>query len=355
MLWANWPGGPAALFTFLEGMWSRRPTADQCGAVGKAMAGMHLAAADFPLQRANSLSVDAWRPLLDACGDDADRVEAGLRAEIAAELTELEADWPADLPQGVIHADLFPDNVFFLQGNLSGLIDFYFACNDILAYDLAICLCAWCFEQDGAFNVTKGRALIEGYQSVRRVNAVERDALPILARGASVRFLLTRLYDWINTPADSFVTKKDPKEYLRKSRFPPAGAQPCRLRRHHGFPDGMSDLTHVDIFTDGACSGNPGPGGGARSCARAKRNGNCPAVRPIRPTIAWSFWPRSKVLRRSSAAAPSTFIPTRNICGMESRNGFTAGSATDGARPTRSRSRMPSFGSASMKSATATR
>lgn len=212
-------GRPAALFTFLEGMWSRRPTADQCGAVGKAMAGMHLAAADFSLHRANSLSVDAWRPLLDACGDDADRVEAGLRAEIAAELSELKADWPADLPKGVIHADLFPDNVFFLQGELSGLIDFYFACDDILAYDLAICLCAWCFEQDGAFNVTKGRALIEGYQSVRPLNAAEREALPILARGASVRFLLTRLYDWINTPADSFVTKKDPKEYLRKSRF----------------------------------------------------------------------------------------------------------------------------------------
>ena len=212
-------GRPAALFTFLEGMWSRRPTAEQCRAVGKAMAGMHLAAADFHVPRANSLSVDAWRPLLDACGEEADRVEPGLRAEIAVELTELEANWPSDLPRGVIHADLFPDNVFFLRGDLSGLIDFYFACNDLLAYDLAICLCAWCFEQDGAFNVTKGRALIEGYQSVRPLNAAEREALPVLARGASVRFLLTRLYDWINTPANSFVTKKDPKEYLRKSRF----------------------------------------------------------------------------------------------------------------------------------------
>ena len=212
-------GRPAALFTFLEGMWSRRPTADQCGALGKALAGMHLAASDFALRRENSLSVGAWRPLLDACGTDADRVEEGLRAEIEAELSELEEAWPKDLPSGVIHADLFPDNVFFLQGELSGLIDFYFACNDILAYDLAICLCAWCFELDGAFNVTKGRALIEGYESVRPLSEVERAALPLLARGASVRFLLTRLFDWINTPADSFVTKKDPKEYLRKSRF----------------------------------------------------------------------------------------------------------------------------------------
>ncbi|WP_427023451.1 homoserine kinase [Aureimonas ureilytica] len=212
-------GRPAALFTFLEGMWSRRPTADQCGALGKALAGMHLAASDFALRRENSLSVGAWRPLLDACGADADRVEEGLRAEIEAELSELEEAWPKDLPSGVIHADLFPDNVFFLQGELSGLIDFYFACNDILAYDLAICLCAWCFELDGAFNVTKGRALIEGYESVRPLSEAERTALPLLARGASVRFLLTRLFDWINTPADSFVTKKDPKEYLRKSRF----------------------------------------------------------------------------------------------------------------------------------------
>ena len=212
-------GRPAALFTFLEGMWSRRPTADQCGMLGKALAGMHLAASDFALRRENSLSVGAWRPLLEACGVDADRVEEGLRAEIEAELTALEQAWPRTLPSGVIHADLFPDNVFFLQGELSGLIDFYFACNDVLAYDLAICLCAWCFELDGAFNVTKGRALIEGYESVRPLSEAERNALPLLARGASVRFLLTRLFDWINTPADSFVTKKDPKEYLRKSRF----------------------------------------------------------------------------------------------------------------------------------------
>jgi homoserine kinase type II len=135
------------------------------------------------------------------------------------ELADLEARWPSNLPRGVIHADLFPDNVFFLSGELSGLIDFYFACNDILAYDLAICLCAWCFEVDGAFNVTKGRAMIEGYDAVRPLTNEELDALPLLARGAALRFLLTRLYDWIHIPDTSFVTKKDPREYLRKNRF----------------------------------------------------------------------------------------------------------------------------------------
>ncbi|KAB0679576.1 homoserine kinase [Aureimonas leprariae] len=212
-------GRPAAVFTFLEGMWTRRPGVPECRDVGAALAGMHAAASDFSGTRPNALSVDAWRPLAESCGADADRVEPGLSAEIAAELDAIEAAWPQHLPTGVIHADLFPDNVFFLGGQLSGLIDFYFACNDILAYDLAICLCAWCFEADGAFNVTKGRAMIEAYRRVRPLSEVEIVALPILARGAAMRFLLTRLYDWLNVPDGSFVTKKDPKEYLRKSRF----------------------------------------------------------------------------------------------------------------------------------------
>lgn len=212
-------GRPAALFTFLEGMWTRRPTAENCRALGAAMAAMHLAADDYEMTRPNALSVESWRPLFEAAGPDKERVEPGLAEEIEAELAFLEAHWPRDLPAGVIHADLFPDNVFFLGGKLSGLIDFYFACNDILAYDLAICLCAWCFEVDGALNVTKARALIEGYQGVRPFSAAEFDALPVLARGAAMRFLLTRLYDWIHVADTSFVTKKDPKEYLRKSRF----------------------------------------------------------------------------------------------------------------------------------------
>lgn len=212
-------GRPAAFFTFLEGMWTRRPTADHCRDVGRALADLHAKSADFELRRPNALSVAGWRPLFEGCGEAADRVVDGLREEIATELADLEARWPSDLPRGVIHADLFPDNVFFLAGELSGLIDFYFACNDILAYDLAICLCAWCFEVDGAFNVTKGRAMIEGYDAVRPLSDEELDALPLLARGAALRFLLTRLYDWIHIPDTSFVTKKDPREYLRKNRF----------------------------------------------------------------------------------------------------------------------------------------
>ena len=180
---------------------------------------MHGKAADFPLHRRNGLAVADWRPLFESCGDRVDGIEAGLAAEIGAELDFVEANWPADLPKGVIHADLFPDNVFFLSGELSGLIDFYFACNDLLAYDLAIAVCAWCFEQDGSFNITKGRALIGGYASVRPLSAAELAALPVLCRGAALRFLLTRLYDWLTVPDDSFVTKKDPMEYLGKLRF----------------------------------------------------------------------------------------------------------------------------------------
>ncbi|MGB3501962.1 MAG: homoserine kinase [Mesorhizobium sp.] len=210
---------PAAVVTFLEGMWVRRPTVDHCREVGKALAGMHLAGQDFPMRRANALSVGGWRPLWDKARDRADEVEQGLGAEAEVDLAFLEANWPADLPQGVIHADLFNDNVFFLGKELSGLIDFYFACTDTLAYDVATCLNAWCFEKDGSFNLTKGQAMLSAYMAVRPLSRAEIDALPALARGSAIRFMLTRLYDWINTPAGSLVVKKDPLEYLRKMRF----------------------------------------------------------------------------------------------------------------------------------------
>ena len=212
-------GRPAVIVTFLEGLWTRRPQPSHCAAVGRALAEMHEAAADFPLKRPNALSVGDWEGLAALSGDRADEVEAGLAAAIAAELQALRASWPDHLPKGVIHADLFPDNVFFLKGRLSGLIDFYFACNDLLAYDLAICLNAWCFEADKSFNLTKGTALIQAYQSVRRLEPAEREALPILARGAALRFLLTRLYDWLTVPQGALVTPKDPLEYVRRLRF----------------------------------------------------------------------------------------------------------------------------------------
>ena len=212
-------GRPAALISFLEGMWLRKPEARHCREVGRALAAMHLAGEGFELKRPNALSLEGWKALWQKSADRADEVEAGLQDEITAELSFLENQWPQDLPAGVIHADLFQDNVFFLGDGLSGLIDFYFACNDMLAYDVAICLNAWCFEKDGSYNITKGRALLEGYNAVRPLSPLERRALPVLCRGSALRFFLTRLYDWLTTPAGALVVKKDPLEYLRKLRF----------------------------------------------------------------------------------------------------------------------------------------
>ena len=212
-------GKPAAVITFLEGMWIRRPSGRHCGALGEALAKLHRAGADFPGKRANALSVAGWRPLYQTVAARCDSVQPGLAAALAAELEQLEAQWPRNLPQGVIHADLFPDNVFFLGDKLSGLIDFYFACTDALAYDLAICLNAWCFEADHSYNVTKGRALLQAYAAVRPLVSAERQALPILARGAALRFLLTRLVDWFDERGAALVRRKDPIEYFRKLRF----------------------------------------------------------------------------------------------------------------------------------------
>jgi homoserine kinase type II len=213
-------GRPAAIITFLEGIWPRKPNATHCTGVGAVLAKMHLAGGDFSMARANALSVAGWRPLFDAAAARADELQQGLRDFIAAELDYLEGGvWPRHLPQGVIHADLFPDNVFFLGEKLSGVIDFTFACHDMLAYDVAICLNAWCFESDHSFNVTKARAFLGAYARERRLSEAEQDALPLLARGAAIRFLLTRLVDWLNVPPGALVRPKDPLEYVRKLRF----------------------------------------------------------------------------------------------------------------------------------------
>ncbi|MGE0749145.1 MAG: homoserine kinase [Variibacter sp.] len=212
-------GRPAAMVTFLDGMWIRRPSVWHCAALGEALAKLHVAGQDFPLRRPNALSVTGWRPLYERAQGRGDTLKAGLCGEIGSELAQLEAAWPSGLPQGVIHADLFPDNVFFLGNALSGIIDFYFACTDTLAYDVAICLNAWCFESDHSFNVTKGRALLQGYGRVRPLSDAEQAALPVLSRGAALRFLLTRLVDWLNVPPGALVRPKDPLEYYRKLRF----------------------------------------------------------------------------------------------------------------------------------------
>src|SRR5664279_3185328 len=213
-------GRPAVIINFLEGIWPRKPNAAHCAGVGAALAKMHLAGLDFGMTRANALSVSGWRPLFEQAASRADELQPGLRDFIAAELDHLEGGiWPNNLPLGVIHADLFPDNVFFLGERLSGIIDFTFACNDMLAYDVAICLNAWCFESDCSFNVTKARAFLGAYGRERPLSEAEQDALPLLARGAALRFLLTRLVDFLNVPAGALVQPKDPLEYVRKLRF----------------------------------------------------------------------------------------------------------------------------------------
>ncbi len=212
-------GKPAAILTFLDGVSLRRPTSEHCGLAGRALAELHAAGESFNGTRRNALGPEGWVKLSADCAPDADSVAGGMRNLVETELRTLLETWPRALPDGVIHADLFPDNVLFMDNRVSGIIDFYFACNDWLAYDLAVALNAWCFEPDGAYNVTKGRALIAGYQGLRPLLAEERDALPLLCRGAALRFLLTRLYDWIHRSPGALVRIKDPKEYVRRLRF----------------------------------------------------------------------------------------------------------------------------------------
>ena len=212
-------GRPAAICSFLEGMWPRRPNERHCQLLGAALADLHVKGRDFAMQRPNNLSLSGWQELAAKTAARADEVEAGLAKLIADEVRYLESHWPQGLEIGTIHADLFPDNVFFLGDKLSGLIDFYFACTDFLAYDLAVCINAWCFEGDGSFNVTKAQKMVRGYDSHRKIPEAEIAALPILARGSALRFLLTRLYDWLNHPPGAFVQPKDPLEYRRKLSF----------------------------------------------------------------------------------------------------------------------------------------
>jgi homoserine kinase type II len=212
-------GKHAAITTFLPGVWPRRVRVAHCGPVGSALARLHVAGAGYAPTRANALGPESWTMLLERCRARGDEVQSGLVMELDAALAGILAKWPSGLPIGHIHADLFPDNVFFLDGKLSGVIDFYFATTDLLAYDVAVCLNAWCFESDYSFNVTKSLALLRGYGDARGLSVEEQAALPVLCQGAAIRFLLTRLFDWLNTPVGALVTRKDPLEYLRRLRF----------------------------------------------------------------------------------------------------------------------------------------
>ena len=209
-------GKPCALVSYLSGLSVRRPGVAHCREAGISLARLHVAAAGFPLTRANDLGEAAWAPMFATLKTAADGLKPGLAAVIDADLADLAARWPAGLPSGVVHADYFPDNVFFMGGKFSAAFDFYFACVDALAYDVAVALNAWCFEPDGSFNITSARALVGGYESVRPLSGAERTALPVLAHGAAMRFFLTRLADWGATPAGALVKPKDPLEYERK-------------------------------------------------------------------------------------------------------------------------------------------
>lgn len=213
-------GKAVALIEFLPGVSVDRPETSQARAVGQALAGIHVASADFAGRRANGLGRDGWRTLLDNCGAGLLRIDPSLPGLVAGEMAFLDENWPRDLPRSVIHADLFPDNVLMLGDEVSGLIDFYFACTDITAYDLAVTHAAWCFDSRGEnFRPEVAGALVEGYESVRALSCAERAALPVLARGAAMRFLATRAYDWLHTPGDALVTPKDPMAFARRSRF----------------------------------------------------------------------------------------------------------------------------------------
>ncbi|UYH51661.1 homoserine kinase [Candidatus Kirkpatrickella diaphorinae] len=219
-------GKMAAITTFLPGRPATELTADQCHEAGHCLAQLHLAARGYAAQRANDFGPAAWEPLLNRVQDAATPDNAGpilpLIAQMTDSLPRILAHWPRPdaLPSGHIHADFFPDNVFFgEEGKISGVIDFYFACSDRLAYDLAIALNAWCFPDDRELSPILSAAMLAGYQSVRPLTDAEKAALPLLAQGGATRFLLTRLYDWISTPADALVTRKDPASFMHRLQY----------------------------------------------------------------------------------------------------------------------------------------
>lgn len=210
---------PACLVTHLHGESLVMLDVRHCMDAGRALASLHLAGIDSPWQRPNDMGLACWLRLLAACDGRTDVIQTGLAATLQQELDFLSAHWPHDLPKGIIHADMFPDNVFFQNNQLCGIFDFYFACSDLYAYDLAITMNAWCFEQPHSFNVTKAQALVQGYQTIRPLSKAEINALPLLARGASIRFLMTRIYDWLHPVPDALVKPKNPLDYLTRLRF----------------------------------------------------------------------------------------------------------------------------------------
>ena len=226
-------GRPAVLIEFLPGRPVMEPQGEHCAALGARLADLHNAVAGFRMSRENTFALDGWRALAASCGADADRCAPGLAALIADELDALGAAWPQDLPAGVVHTDLFPDNVLFHEERIAGIIDFYFSCTDFFAYDLAICVNAWCFDDNRMLIAENAGKLAAAYLEKRNVSEAERRAFPTLLRGAALRFLLTRLYDWLNQVDGAIVTVKDPLEFrdillFHRERYAP---------EHYGFTD----------------------------------------------------------------------------------------------------------------------
>lgn len=212
-------GKAAAVISFLEGQDVRRIENAHLRALGSEMAAMHRAVSDFSGARPNALAPSQLMPLYNKVSARLNELAHDLQQDIAEELERFSHWQELDLPRGVIHADLFPDNVFFIGEALTGVIDFYFACTDYLAYDLAICLNAWCFEHHTDFNITKAKCLLQAYSERRPLSERELDTLPLLARGAAVRFMLTRAHDWFFPVEGAVVTPKDPREYVKKWQF----------------------------------------------------------------------------------------------------------------------------------------
>lgn len=207
------------IVSHLDGSSITQPTAEQCAKVGEVLAQLHLKSADFNGKRINALNPQGWGELVNATRDNADTIEKGLGELITTQYDSLKQKWPDTLPNGIIHADLFKDNIFFKDDNVCGVIDFYFACNDILAYDLAIAINAWAFDDTNTFMPQQAQAFIQGYQNLRELSQDEKMMFPILLQGAALRFLLTRIYDWLNVPDNAIVVPHDPKVFSERLRY----------------------------------------------------------------------------------------------------------------------------------------
>jgi len=215
-------GKKAAVVSFLNGTAKKNLSTENCYDVGAKTATLHAITKNLSLKRKNQLSINNWRKIFQNVKNDCSKINKNLPLIIEKNLNEIENNWPKNIPSGIIHADLFPDNILFKNNKLTGIIDFYFSCNDFYAFEIAICLNALCFEglnENLSFNVTKAKKFIDGYSSIRKISEDEKKSLKILCKGAAMRFLLTRVFDYLNLVEGAVVKVKDPIEYLKRLEF----------------------------------------------------------------------------------------------------------------------------------------